>query len=417
MTTTVVFTLMAAVFFIVMVSIGVVTKNWASSADDFALAGREVGTTVGLSAVIAISFAGSNLTLIPSFAITYGFLGASLWCILFSAGFIIYALLPGKYLRRCGAQTLPEWLQMRYSGSVRIIVSVGSVVGLCGIMANNIASFSELLTAFTGIPGWISIALCFLVMILFTVMSGQWAVKVTCLIQVIIGAISIPLAVFLIGNIFGWDFSTNWPNTAGWLLAGQAGQSLPILSVQYPSFLTFLILNAFFLVWGSNYFFLNAACMRSEKVMRNSFFGAAILQIPFVYLPLILVGILAVCNTPEGYAPLGSLAPTAAFSVMLLSLTAAAASFAMVAALIVSILPLAALIPSFLHLSLSDGIRTVWAGANIVFVLLGLILSVICVRNRESRSVINIVSTAISAFWLLLMVGIVALALFLTFVQ
>ena len=88
-----------------------------------------------------------------------------------------------------------------------------------------------------------------------------------------------------------------------------------------------------------------------------------------------------------------------------------------IAALIVSILPLATLIPSFLHLSLADGIRTVWAGANIVFVLLGLILSVVCVRNRESRSVINIVSTAISSFWLLLMVGIVALALFLTFVQ
>ena len=88
-----------------------------------------------------------------------------------------------------------------------------------------------------------------------------------------------------------------------------------------------------------------------------------------------------------------------------------------IAALIVSILPLAALIPSFLHLSLSDGIRTVWAGANIVFVLLGLILSVVCVRSKESRSVINIVSTAISAFWALMMVGIVALAMFLTFVQ
>ena len=88
-----------------------------------------------------------------------------------------------------------------------------------------------------------------------------------------------------------------------------------------------------------------------------------------------------------------------------------------IAALTVSILPLATLIPSFLHLSLADGIRTVWAGANIVFVLLGLILSVVCVRNRESRSVINIVSTAISAFWALLMVEIVALAMFLTFVQ
>ena len=74
-----------------------------------------------------------------------------------------------------------------------------------------------------------------------------------------------------------------------------------------------------------------------------------------------------------------------------------------IAALIVSILPLVALAPSLLHLSLSDGVRTAWAGANIVFVLLGLILSVVCVRSRESRSIINIVSTAISVF--LLMVG------------
>jgi len=88
-----------------------------------------------------------------------------------------------------------------------------------------------------------------------------------------------------------------------------------------------------------------------------------------------------------------------------------------IAALIVSILPRAALPPSLLPLSLSDGVRTAWAGANIVFVLLGLILSVVCVRSRESRSIINIVSTAISAFWLLLMVGIVALAMLLTFVQ
>ena len=58
-----------------------------------------------------------------------------------------------------------------------------------------------------------------------------------------------------------------------------------------------------------------------------------------------------------------------------------------IAALIVSILPLATIIPSFLHLSLADGIRTVWAGANIVFVLLGLILSVVCGRNCRTRLV------------------------------
>ena len=69
-----------------------------------------------------------------------------------------------------------------------------------------------------------------------------------------------------------------------------------------------------------------------------------------------------------------------------------------IAALIVSILPLAALAPSLLHFSLSAGIRTAWAGANIVFALLGLTLSVVCVRSKESRSIINIASTAISVF-------------------
>lgn len=61
--------------------------------------------------------------------------------------------------------------------------------------------------------------------------------------------------------------------------------------------------------------------------------------------------------------------------------------------------------------------RTIWAGANTVFVLLGMILSVICVRDKESRSTVNIISTVISVLWLLMMVGIVALALFINFVQ
>lgn len=88
-----------------------------------------------------------------------------------------------------------------------------------------------------------------------------------------------------------------------------------------------------------------------------------------------------------------------------------------IAALLMSLLPLAALAPSLLHLSLPDGVRAAWAGANVVFVLLGLLLSAVCVRSKESRSIINIASTVISAFWLLLMAGIAALALFLTFVR
>lgn len=90
---------------------------------------------------------------------------------------------------------------------------------------------------------------------------------------------------------------------------------------------------------------------------------------------------------------------------------------ASVSALIVSVLPLATFLPVLLKITLPDGVRSIWAGANIVFVLLGLCLSIVCVRNRESRSVVNIASTIISTFLVLIMAGIVVLALFLNFLQ
>lgn len=87
------------------------------------------------------------------------------------------------------------------------------------------------------------------------------------------------------------------------------------------------------------------------------------------------------------------------------------------AALIVSILPTATLVPVFLKITLPEGVNTVWAGVNVVSAVAGFVLSGICVRSDESRSPVNIASTLISAFWCLLMMGMVVLALFLTFMR
>ena len=87
------------------------------------------------------------------------------------------------------------------------------------------------------------------------------------------------------------------------------------------------------------------------------------------------------------------------------------------AALLVSLLPLATLVPVFLKITLPDGVRTVWAVCNIVLALAGLLLSVICVKSEESRSAVNITSTVISVALVLMMLGIVALALVLNFLQ
>ncbi len=87
------------------------------------------------------------------------------------------------------------------------------------------------------------------------------------------------------------------------------------------------------------------------------------------------------------------------------------------AALIVSLLPLATLVPVFLNLTLPDGLRFVWAIVNIISTLAGLMLSVICVKSEESRSIVNIISTIVSLLLVLMMVGITVLALVMHFLR
>jgi hypothetical protein len=84
--------------------------------------------------------------------------------------------------------------------------------------------------------------------------------------------------------------------------------------------------------------------------------------------------------------------------------------------LIISVLPLTTLIPVFLKITLPEGVGTAWAGTNIACVVVSLIISIICVKNRESRSAVNVISTLISGFWGLLMIGIVILAMFLNII-
>ncbi len=85
--------------------------------------------------------------------------------------------------------------------------------------------------------------------------------------------------------------------------------------------------------------------------------------------------------------------------------------------LMISIIPVVTLIPVFLKITLPEGVSTVWAGVNIASAVVGLLLSIVCIKSEESRSPVNIASTIVSFFWCLLIIGIVVLALFLTYLQ
>lgn len=88
-----------------------------------------------------------------------------------------------------------------------------------------------------------------------------------------------------------------------------------------------------------------------------------------------------------------------------------------IATLIISIMPLMTFIPIIFQIPLLANVRGMWAGANMLFVMLGFILSVICVKSKESRSAVNIVAMLVSIFWVLLIIGIVGLAVLLSVIE
>ncbi len=318
MDTQIVFSIMFVIFALIMVSAGIFTKKWVSETSDYILAGREVSLLINIMGVSAIGFAGTTVSLAPGYAILYGIKGSLIWGCIYSAfGLILYGLLFSNFVRRCGAQTLPEYLEMRYDGRVRNVVACGTIVGLCGILANNIVTCVGIVSGFVGWPQEIVIAIVFGIILCFTYISGLWAATVTDFFQVCIGIIAVPLFLKMSVDKFGgMEFlHSNWGG-ANVFTEGITGGVMPIMSIKYPSALTFALLFGAALVWGNNYYWLKIASCRNEKIAKNSFALAGILLIVVFMIPLAFVGAYAGAAIPEVFTICGGkIMPTAAYGI------------------------------------------------------------------------------------------------------
>ena len=148
----------------------------------------------------------------PGFSILYGVKAGILWgCIYSIFGLLLYANLFSNFIRRSGAITLPEYFEIRYDGTVRGLVAITSVIGMCGILANNIVSLSSIISGYTGWPVYAITAVAFLVILIFVTMSGMWATTITDFIQVSIGTIAVPVfLIILMIKYGGFDFFDTW---------------------------------------------------------------------------------------------------------------------------------------------------------------------------------------------------------------
>ncbi|MFW6030477.1 MAG: sodium:solute symporter family protein, partial [Halanaerobiales bacterium] len=266
-------------------------------------------------AVVAIGFAGTSIALAPGFSILYGAKGGIYWGVIYSLfGLMLYANIFAKFIRRSGALTLPEYFETRYNGKIRSLIAFTTVIGMCGILANNVAVISSITAGYTGWSVLLIRAAAFLIILAFATMSGLWATSITDFIQVSIGTIAVPVFFFILMNKFGgFEYFNNWV-TGNWFNVGLGGNTLSGFTLEYPSILTFMVLFGTALVWGNNYYWIKISSCRNESIARKSYTIGSIYLILVFMIPLSLIGIFAGTNMPEMFTLAGgSLDHTAAY--------------------------------------------------------------------------------------------------------
>ena len=219
--------------------LGWYAKRWVRTDGDFLLAGRQVSLIPGIASICGIAFAGSMTSIVPGLTIQYGFLGWILGGSLpLVIGYIAYGVFAGPYIRRCGAYTIPEWLEMRFDTRTRVVVSIATLLGVTGVVAMNVVAMALIMQGFLGAPLWLMISIVLGGHLTFIFLGGMWALTLTDVVQVLLGFLFLPaLAVYCLISYGGWELIETSFVTATPLSAGVLG-SFPWFRLSYPSVLT-----------------------------------------------------------------------------------------------------------------------------------------------------------------------------------
>ena len=282
------------VFIALLWFLGWYAKRWVTTDSDYLLAGRQVSIIPGVAGICGVAFAGSVTSIIPGVTIQYGFMGW-IWGVTLPmvVGYSLYGLLASPYIRRSGAYTLPEWLELRFDARTRLVVSIASLIGLTGVVAMNIMAMALILVGFLNAPLWLMITLVLVGHLIFIILGGLWALTLTDVVQVLLGFTLLPgLVAYCAWTFGGWEtiqtqFVTSTPLTQG------IDGTFPWFNLSYPSVVTVFLVLGMFIQWGGNYYWLRAASARTESVARYQYLVGGVLVAVVVHAALGMLGLYA----------------------------------------------------------------------------------------------------------------------------
>ena len=188
-----------------MLYIGVRASKRAGSVQNFIVAGRGMPIWIGSATLIATWFGGSTMMGAAGASYEYGLIGViadpfgGALC-LFLVGFFF-----ARIFRRLGLLTFVEMFEMRFGKVAATVAAVAAIITNIGWTGGLLVAFGYVFESLTGVPLHIGIMGGAVVVFIYTVIGGMWAVAVTDFVQVVIIVIGlILLLVVVLIDVGGW---------------------------------------------------------------------------------------------------------------------------------------------------------------------------------------------------------------------
>ncbi len=279
-----------ALYFLVMLAIGVASRRKARGPDDFFVAGRKNSSPFIIGSLLATIIGGSATIGMAGLGFKQGLTGAW-WLLVGSIGLVFLGLFFAKKVRNLALYTLPELVERQYDRRMALAASILIVVAWIGIIAAQIIAAGKIMGILAaGSPEMWMVVFTF-IFVAYTVLGGQHAVIRTDLLQavVIFAGIFVGLAL-LLTRLGGWE---------GLQSSLPAGQFAFPLSAQFDgaTMATLLLLVGLTYVVGPD-MYSRIFCARDDGVARTATLWTAALIIPLAF-AITIIGMGAASIFPD----------------------------------------------------------------------------------------------------------------------
>ena len=272
-----------SVYLLGMLGVGFYASRKIKDSDDFLIAGRRLSLWLCTATLTATWIGGGAILGAAGAAYERGFLGVIADPFGASICLFLAGLFYVRMMRRMKLVTVIDFFEMRFGRTAGLFSSVIMIVVFIGWTGSLLVSIGFVLQALTGIPENMGIVIGTVIVLIYTVAGGMWAVSLTDFFQVIILMTGLAVAFPIIAHQFGGirDFFAAVPEGSFRMIPQDA--SFP----EWLGYIRMWMVAAFGYLAGQD-LIQRALSSKNENVAQNSAYLSSILYLIFGLLAVLM---------------------------------------------------------------------------------------------------------------------------------